>query len=564
MAENISSNSGTQYSKLNDLVIPQKDPILLQKILQKNGSEAPQKDQVAKIGQNLPQNLQKVRIVDLCTEDKNKIGELFKKVTDLKLSCDTIEKRNKDLEDQLQTKNQEYEQLLNKFQESVEVIKNLKEKDAQKEQQLADLTREKENIAENIQKQMANQQVPQKETQNTQETGSATIDKTFMEQFSKFNKTIEELSMNFSMMKKRDESPELIKIPRKTQKKGLKGMIKYADSDHNSETDQSPERRLGSETEEECCLKKSKRVKRKTSKTRKNEFKAKDKILKNQKKKKNRNNSSDSNQETSKFASRQTERNPQNFNNEFELSNSRMRYNKVAEKAMDEMGQITSEDEDLMIHKKRQHIISSAKKEEPNKSRRLQNMLKNAALNSEDSIDQTPSSQEMEEVVPESHPFSYKIPTQDNMYGQCSQNYAQNYSQSYSQNYPQSFPQNTFNFQPEATFSPHNDQNYSGHPQLGQSYQNFPASQPEMGYNQYSNMYSYGSQPGMGVQPGAPSMVGQSSYMHREVEPLKFSNESPIRSKNKFGESKNARRDLYDDTLFDQIYEMESQDSMHK
>lgn len=58
-----------------------------------------------------------------------------------------------------------------------------------------------------------------------------------------------------------------------------------------------------------------------------------------------------------------------------DLTSSKSRYAKLAEKALHEMSQFTSEDEDIMIQKKRQHLVNSLKKEYPRQSHRLENML---------------------------------------------------------------------------------------------------------------------------------------------------------------------------------------------
>ena len=87
-----------------------------------------------------------------------------------------------------------------------------------------------------------------------------------------------------------------------------------------------------------------------------------------------------------------------------ELSQSQLRYDKIAEKAMMEMSQYTSDDMASVKMKKREHIVKSLKKQHPRQSNRLENMLKNAALNcsipsDSESVHMTP----MERPVPEQY-----------------------------------------------------------------------------------------------------------------------------------------------------------------
>ena len=63
------------------------------------------------------------------------------------------------------------------------------------------------------------------------------------------------------------------------------------------------------------------------------------------------------------------------YNKIDELTSSKAKYAKLAEKALNEMSQFTSEDEDALIQKKRQHLVKSLKKEYPRQSKRLENML---------------------------------------------------------------------------------------------------------------------------------------------------------------------------------------------
>lgn len=255
----------------------------------------------------------------------------------------------------------------------------------------------------------------------------------------------------------------------------------------------------------------------------------------------------------------------------------------MQEKAMNELGNITSEDEDMIAQKKRQHLINSAKKEIPVRSKRLENKLRNAADESEISIDQTPCQKELEDSIPapENHPFNYGIPAHDSMYSQ----------------YSQSMGQNSFNFQPENTFNPQmsmmqhpqstksqppmqnfekfqNPQNTQNHPQMhpqasyptynasiSQSYpshpQNYPdpnlPSHPEPKYPQSypessryapshleSTLSHYSQYPNPSQNPQYtqyPPHLGpfaHSEQVHNtfrtDSESLKFSNESPIKS----------------------------------
>ena len=140
---------------------------------------------------------------------------------------------------------------------------------------------------------------------------------------------------------------------------------------------------------------------------------------------------------------------------------------------MDEMSILTSEDEEMVKMKKREHLLNSVRKDKSRKSKRLENMLKNVAINSEDSLDFTPSHQSLDKVIPEKHPYNYEIPQHMN-------------NSSYNYNIiPQNHPVNNYDFQPEATFSPHVNQ---PHPptlnsQISQSFQNFD------GQNKYPNCH---------------------------------------------------------------------------
>ena len=78
------------------------------------------------------------------------------------------------------------------------------------------------------------------------------------------------------------------------------------------------------------------------------------------------------------------------------LNQSKLRYEKLTEKAMQEMSQYTSDDQASVKLKKREHLIKSLKKEYPKHSNRLESMLKNAALNcnttsDSESIQMTPT-----------------------------------------------------------------------------------------------------------------------------------------------------------------------------
>lgn len=86
MADNKAQSATKDYRKLNDLVEPQKDPVLLEKMLSCNqqvpvrqppqGILKPSTKPIKPTQTSAP----KIHIKDLWVEDKNKIGELFKKV----------------------------------------------------------------------------------------------------------------------------------------------------------------------------------------------------------------------------------------------------------------------------------------------------------------------------------------------------------------------------------------------------------------------------------------------------------------------------------------------------
>ena len=78
------SATGSQYNKLNDLIIPRQDSALLQKILVKNQIPVKNTQNPLQTPENAKISNSKPRLVDLCPEDKAKIGELVKKVTEHK------------------------------------------------------------------------------------------------------------------------------------------------------------------------------------------------------------------------------------------------------------------------------------------------------------------------------------------------------------------------------------------------------------------------------------------------------------------------------------------------
>lgn len=96
-----------------------------------------------------------------------------------------------------------------------------------------------------------------------------------------------------------------------------------------------------------------------------------------------------------------------------ELTQSKLKYNEIMQKAMQEIGQYTSDDQGSIIMKKREHLVNSLKKEFPRHSNRLENMLKNAALNSEtDSMENTPSEKEWPQVAQELNYNNYQAQRQ--------------------------------------------------------------------------------------------------------------------------------------------------------
>ena len=345
-------------------------------------------------------------------------------------------------------------------------------------------------------------------------------------------------------------------------------MIKYAETDEiSSDSEKSPERRLNSDSDSDYKVKaKSKKKRTSSRKGRDYEFKSKNKFKKKQKKVKE---DSDSDKETSKFASRQSQLHVPCHPSEDELSYSMSRFQKAQQKAINEMEGLTSEDEERIKDRKREHLLNSIQKENPRSSKRLDIMLKNAADLSENSIEMTPSNQNAPQIVPEKHPYTYEIPQPG---------------------YPgmgQNFP-NGGNFQPEATFSPHAQQPYpmGFNPALSMSYNHNPLNQtpsdinhggcyPGMGYNEPVNpvgRYNYQPSEGYPMIPGVnPQNLPARNY---PSQAMKFDCESPIKnsgnSKNwkfnflEFGESKNARRELYDDSLFDMIDDMESEDPRNR
>lgn len=321
-----------------------------------------------------------------------------------------------------------------------------------------------------------------------------------IDEINKLRKEIQELSMSVKEIKRHHDSPETIKMPRSKTKKGLNNLIKHVDSDEERDSE-SPDKRLSSDSDEEYQrVTKHAKQKRKTSKTRFGTFKSKNKINdKHKVMKAHRENETDFENEF--MRSKHPPKN-ENISNKYEnqsedLANSRLRYNKLAEKALDEMGQITSEDEEMMIMKKRQHMINSVKKDQPRNSKRLENMLKNAAINSEDSIEMTPSSLKGSRVIPEQHPY--------------------NYPQSF--NYGHQMPPaqyNPNNFYPEATFSPHMQPHpMSYNPHMNQSY----------GYSQMNHSYHEG----MAQYPHAAFHQNPQSYQPMQ-NMHQASHETPVKN----------------------------------
>jgi hypothetical protein len=374
----------------------------------------------------------------------------------------------------------QYQELLNKFNESMQIIESLKTTTHIK------VTDNQENIDGNIEPvrdgkfDHVRQSKQNKKTKNVAfeppRNNDSSISSSANDEISKLRKEIQELSLSVREIKRHRDSPETIKMPKRNNKKGLSHLIKHADSEEERNSE-SPDRRLSSDSDEEYqkVTKKTKQN-RKTSKTRFGTFTSKNKINdKHKGMKAHRENETDYENE---FMRSKNTTQQKALVNKYEpqsedLANSRIKYNKLTEKALDEMGQITSEDEEMIIMKKRQHMINSVKKDKPRSSKRLENMLKNAAINSEDSMDMTPSSFRASRVVPEQHPYNYAQPF----------------------NYAQTMPPmqyNPNNFYPEATFSPHAQKSY-GYAPLNQSYND--GIPPQYNHAQMNQNYHEGMPP---------------------------------------------------------------------
>lgn len=361
----------------------------------------------------------------------------------------------------LQTQNQE---LLKKFTESMEMLKHIKTKEAEVNNKVMN---EKENINMNIPPTSKPPPVPEKK-----ENSDA-----MLEEINKLRNEFKELSMSVRESKK--ESPQLkttIKKEDKAKKskKGIKAMFKGAES---SDEDQSNNNRLSSddeETEQEIKSKNKKsknrqRSKRKDSSGRFTSFRSKKKLRSRSKHLNSSDNHSSDNSDSDEYTrpskvkkqKSQKIKNNKQKNIKDPLSESQVKYSKVAEQAINELAQFTSEDEDLIRLRKREHFTNSVKKEKALKSQRLESMLKNAALNNDESIEMTPSSQNMSRVIPEKHPYPYQPPM--------------DYSMMQNQG-----------FYPEATFAAQNhpfNQNPVNHKSFNQEMHSSMAFNQHPGYN---------------------------------------------------------------------------------
>ena len=192
-----------------------------------------------------------------------------------------------------------------------------------------------------------------------------------MDEVRKLRQEFQSLCMSFSERDKAIDGPKM-------KDKGIKKMLQKK-SDDEEESD-------GVSDEDERDRMRSKKVKeekRKTSKTRFMPFRSSNKIV-SKAKNYNQQKLSDEDEESEferekiqkgslhKSISNNQVLNQQNSN---DLTSSKSKYAKLAEKALHEMSQFTSEDEDAIIQKKRQHLINSLKKEYPRQSQRLENML---------------------------------------------------------------------------------------------------------------------------------------------------------------------------------------------
>lgn len=195
-----------------------------------------------------------------------------------------------------------------------------------------------------------------------------------MDEVRKLRQEFQSLCMSFS---ERDKDID----GAKTKDKGIKKMLQKKSDEEEDESDG-----VSDEDEDERDRMRSKKVKeekRKTSKTRFMPFRSSNKIVskaKNYNQQKLSDEDEDSEFEREKIQKGSLHKsisnnqvlNQQNSN---DLTSSKSKYAKLAEKALHEMSQFTSEDEDAIIQKKRQHLINSLKKEYPRQSQRLENML---------------------------------------------------------------------------------------------------------------------------------------------------------------------------------------------
>lgn len=223
--------------------------------------------------------------------------------------------------------------------------------------------------------------------------------------------------------------------------------------------------------------------------------------------------------------------------NEEELANSRIKYNKLAEKAMKEIGPITSEDEESIIMKKRQHMVNSIRKEFPEKSKRLEAMLKNAALNNDESIELTPSSHSSSRIMPEKEPQPYPYPKNPMMIPE--KEYSHNSMYQHHNFYPEATfnAHQSFRHQPPMSYTPHVTHSYAYNPLTHSQDQSF-----------YAHKTPYSAQ-----YPNNP----QFPPTHMGPNP-NYSNFQESKDM-VFGYSKNSRTDLYDDKLFDLIDQIETE-----
>jgi hypothetical protein len=338
------------------------------------------------------------------------------------------------------------------------------------------------------------------------------------EEMSKMRKYMEELCMSF-------RQPE-----KKVTKKGIKAMMTGAD-----DSSYSGGNRLSSDSEENDKIQSKRKSRRDSLKP---EFSSKfNPKFKGRSKSKHLESSGEDNckvkKRKNKFKKAETS------NEKYKLEDNKIRYTKLEQQAFEELAQFTSEDEDLIRLRKREHLENSIKKEQIMKSKRLESMLKNAAMKEEDSIEMTPSSNHMSRIVPEKHPYPFP---------QTMIQQPMNYNLMQSQG-----------FYPEATFSanahPFNQLDHQR--TFSTDIQNplaFSQNQPIPGHNfQYSQNNSF-MHPGYGI-PQRYQYGQQFQKPERDLDcsvGRNFDNQNMV-----FGQSSNSRIDLYDDKLFDLIQETE-------